>query len=1416
MTSQEKGAKFEKAAREYFVWLFEEIGFIVSKDRIQFSGTQDGFDIQLIVVMNNFERAIYIECKNYSTDLDIGNILKKAWDLEKNYHPSENDLFISILPKTNFKNADNSEKSSPVLNEKFNFKSYQLDKSNGIQELFALNEEFYKEIYGLELDFEVDKLKEIEKFKSIIYSRKPFKKIFLSEHDKVNFIADIELDKNYVNRYISADLTSKNEEYSLFKRLSINPKSLDEVLLFEDKVLVLGNPGLGKSTELKEFAISKWKVGEQNSFTPIFRNLKNFTQNHNIEDFLPTEVIDLQSCYIIFDGIDEIKDPQDFISKLEVFIDNNSSKQKKYKFVLSCRTNIYESIIKTISGFKAFYLNNLSHDEAFGLLSKQLENPSRLESLSFKRVHYDFLKNPFLIGILAEFINKNNNLPQNSTELWENYITKRLEFDNKTKLVKLDLNTPLILKLSKKTSLISELMKINSLKEAELLELTGENLQAYLKNPLIEKDISNNTWYFEHRNIQEYFAAKQLSELSCQNIIDFISITDNIKKGNFFTRFIVNLFNSNNIFINKTHPSLFNTITFLINILDNKKREELVKWLEENDEELLFTADSDRLSPDVKIRVLQNYFKKTCIENTFWISHSGSFSVDIIGKFGDCEENFMYLLSMFENKKNHFRIIISALDLLANMTLPDHKVNEIKALLLSKLKDHNLDSTCKPENDLKIKSNIITCIQSFNLHNNHSDFLEEILEVFKNERDKQINQSLLYLIASLNGDVDNYFQFIYKEFLRAFKFDTTEQNEKYVVNSTFVIEEILLRIKSSDNFLKIVKCFLNDNNYGSTLDKSFATQLFEKCNQFSLSDHLFIDKILDSIKKRKDWHSLEHELVALISLTNSNSKAIEKFITDDVVFNESRYLVARLVSEENISIIINKFTNEKADDNDVEIMRNIIGNTNSKDLAIQFEKLMTNEGYIFKEKYLTQEELEKNTKAKNLKKQHDFDILFDIGLLSSELKKIYDEISLGSIDWETLSKYQTDWYSKNDYSAEPNSATTLLVHLVRDNGKLTYEDVVNLIKDEFIIMSEVKRHLKSNFDFNIAVENKNTISEWCLNSVEKIDYNRLIISKSNREYSVFRDYYVCKNIFFFQKKLDIQLPQTFYTETLRYCDFESFNNQNSEFDFNKGKISNKATFDELITNNINNYNLHSTALRNHILYAIDNNLTESFEKIKYHFINDSNLCFQNESLQKFFSITKDVEFLIKCCEDINSFLCWESIGIIIKNNLAQEFALSTANKYLLSKEETFMFNALGILFKYNQPEALEIFYDFVKNNLGDSIKQEYYINYDNERGIKMIAKFYSLLYQENTKEDIFKNHYAKELIRHYINMISGKSETTFKDVQGILNKIKRGLKKRENEMFYINVLITDSKNSFINFKSRPMEFVDAKAKVDKL
>ena len=50
MHSQKLGSKFELITKDFFIWLFEELNYKILKDRIQFSGTQDGFDILLIVL----------------------------------------------------------------------------------------------------------------------------------------------------------------------------------------------------------------------------------------------------------------------------------------------------------------------------------------------------------------------------------------------------------------------------------------------------------------------------------------------------------------------------------------------------------------------------------------------------------------------------------------------------------------------------------------------------------------------------------------------------------------------------------------------------------------------------------------------------------------------------------------------------------------------------------------------------------------------------------------------------------------------------------------------------------------------------------------------------------------------------------------------------------------------------------------------------------------------------------------------------------------------------------------------------------------------------------------------------------------------------------------------------------------------
>ena len=1412
MKSQELGAKFEKVTRDFFVWLFEEIGFTVIKDRLQFSGTQDGFDVQIIITLDGFEKSIFIECKNYSKDLDVGNIYKKAFDLEKNYNLTENDLFIAILPKSNFKNADNSEKTAPILNEKFKFKSYMLDVSTGIKELFAINSDFYNEIYESEIDFPVDVKNQINKFKNIIFSRKPFAKVFLNEKDKIDFIGRIEPNKNYINRLLNDNFISKDQEYKFFNNLTRKQFStLDTILQNQNKVLILGNPGLGKSTELKEFALSKWKIGEQRDPAPIYRNLKNFTTTNNIEDFLPNRFKDLVNCFIIFDGVDEIKDCQDFISKLENFIENSDTKQRTYKFLLSCRTNIYESIVKQINGFKVYYLTNLLSDEAFSLLNKQLNNPTLVEKLSFKIIHYDFLKNPFLIEILSDYINTTSKLPHNSIELWENYINKRLEFDNKNKLLKLKLNTPLIIKFSKRISIMCELMKVNSITEIEMFELIRDNKEEYLKSPLIEKDLFNNSWNFEHRNIQEYFASKYLSELSYENIINFINISGNAKQEYILFQKIKKFLGIGTFQINKTHPSLFNTITFLTNIIEDKKREQIIKWLETNEPEILFTADNDRLSLEIKKNVFQNYFKKTCIEKTFWISHNRNFNAEVIGKFGDCEDNFNYLLSFIQNSDTHFRVIISALDLLNHMSLLTKNYDEVKSLFLSKLKSSNIEYTNSKENDLKVKSHIITCIIKFKFHQQDSEYLTEILEYFKNEDNEEISYSLLTLVKSLNQGIDNHFEFILKEFLRIFKVEKQSKKSKNVSNK-LAIEDAVYKLNNPDNFLKIMHYFLNvDNNYNISFENSFILKMFDKSKSMALLHNTFIDKLLVLINKRKNWHDYQNEIVEFILSTNSQDRAIQKFIYDDISLKESKYLVARLISHKNLNLIIDNFIDKKSANEDIVIFRNILGNTNSPDLAISFEQIMSKGKYIFNENFPSQKDLEILNKKRISIKQKNFDILFNKENIIFELGKIYKEINKDPLNWDIICDYEKCWYDKNGHSIEIDSAITLLRNIINDDGEITQLEIIEQIDDEKTLMFEIRRYLERNKELNVSEEQKDKIQSWCLKSIEDINYDQIISVINN---SIFLDYFKFKNIYRFQKIFDFKIPQAFFLDTLRYCDYESYNNENSQFEFSMTQISNKEIFDKVVVENINKHQLHSTALKNHISYAIENNLTMSFEKIKKYILNSTSLYYRNENLLNLYLNTKDLEFLKRCSNSSYQGLAWESIKIITKYDLDKGYVVDKAKQYLLLQENDYRMEALGLLFKYNEGNAFEIFFDFVKKELGESVKQEYYSNYNNEIGFKFVKEFYYLLYKKSTNDDVFKHHDTKKLYSNYINNLSIKNEHSFKKIQRLLFKIKEKEQQNKEELFYINLLIEESTQSYINSKSTPLSFDEAKLKVE--
>ncbi|OXA69910.1 hypothetical protein B0A58_14835, partial [Flavobacterium branchiophilum NBRC 15030 = ATCC 35035] len=126
-TSQQLGQEFEKITKDFFSWFFNELGFVITKERIQLSGTQDGFDIEFVLSEDYNPRKIFIECKNYKTEIKTNVLLEKIFELDSNYDLNKNDIFIAINSKSSFKNKNNTEKFEPHLKRKFDFDIKLLD-----------------------------------------------------------------------------------------------------------------------------------------------------------------------------------------------------------------------------------------------------------------------------------------------------------------------------------------------------------------------------------------------------------------------------------------------------------------------------------------------------------------------------------------------------------------------------------------------------------------------------------------------------------------------------------------------------------------------------------------------------------------------------------------------------------------------------------------------------------------------------------------------------------------------------------------------------------------------------------------------------------------------------------------------------------------------------------------------------------------------------------------------------------------------------------------------------------------------------------------------------------------------------------------------------------------------------------------
>ena len=1211
----------------------------------------------------------------------------------------------------------------------------------------------------------------------------------LNDDSKHKFIGNIERKEIYISRNYDTESLFDVSTYHFL------PNQDDQTLTYitakkeNKKLILLGNAGLGKTYELEKLTLDIWN-DKSDTRIPIYSNLKNFTTQNTVENFIYQEWKNISNPIYIFDGIDEIQHIQDFISKLQNFITKLEKDDIEFSIVVSCRTNIYEKIVKNIQGFKALYLLDLPYHKGMELLEKKCG--SIVHKLRFDVNSNTFLRNPYQIKVLSDYINTHGKLPANRALLWTNYIEERFKEDTTDKLKKSKLNTSLIRSFSKKISLINELCHTNVFNEDQIFKIAKGNssdTSDFSMNPLIDKMVNSEEWYFEHRNIQEYFAALMLSELEINEIIAIIDIEGT----------------------ETTNPSLFNTISFLINLLDkdSPKYQNLLVWFQENEPELLFKAESERLTNEIREAIFQNYFNKKCIEQTLWISMDRIFSVPEIAVFGSVPSNFSFLLNIIRNSESHNRAVISAIELLSYFILPEDSIDLLKSSFLEVLED--------PDFSISVKAKIVDCIGIQNLAVTDNEYLATIFDIFSEDTGNEINNSLLTLIKD-HKNPDNFFAFIHDEFRRVHKITLRTYADDVHRGNEYKVLDLVLALKSKENFLKITSYFF-DKKHGfsrsstNTFLESFAT----KCIEFAKIDNSFIDSLLSTIEDPLLFLTHHRVLKAIITKSKTEDRAI-KFLLKNSSLEDILHFIACILNDNSLKLVKDRLIALELPAGQIEKFRNDITYDNSSELAEKFQKIMVKAGVRFKEKIFTEKDRRKFEIALQRRRQDNLNLLFTPKKLIKKIKTIFRRNRISSLTSDQLYEIERNWREQNHYSPYIIQPIATLRDLLYKYKFTQFQQIETaLLTDEFYLYNEVKNKIqdydKNNTQYSISKNQRLAIQKWCQSICTTINFEKLITWVDSGGYNLHRDIEKLELLYFFMEHFDFDFEQSFLLDSIAVFDLgRHTDSRNLEELFNA--INDKTLFDERIIKNLTTKKLVWFSLVRHIDYALENNLTEAYPAIREYLTGFHKHHNESKRLRLYLEKSSDITVLKDCCEIRDSSICWSAIELLTERGMEKNFTLRIARDYLDSGETIFISNALRVLFYWNEIDAIQQLINVVDNGLLRVLADNNFTKYNTVEDYNILDELYTLFYQKSTTKDL-EDRLGKTFMETYVSNLSVTSEG-YDAVQSILTTIKERLKGAKEDLFYINLLIEISTKKYINAQSDSYTFKDAFNLVEKL
>lgn len=1399
-----KGGDFEILALDFLEKIFEELSYTVTRKRIQNSGSQDGFDNLLEIVDSKYKSYnIYSECKDYTSELNYTDAMIK---LPQIYSTRKKvDLMLFISPKRNFSNIFEVTRNKPFLENLTNngLRVDFLTPETFVQDYFSLYPEIYKKVYlndPLSLSKD-DRCEILNRFDKFIFSNQNLNKIVIDDSDKEKFIGSIQNENFHIGRTIR---NTQNRGYAFYN--SISEKNTLNSVIEEAKsgIVLLGNPGYGKSSELKQLALDLWKSRNENKLIPVFYILKNFSSTSNITDFLPESYKYIDNLVLILDGIDEIENIVDFSNKLRNFITDNKEyiKNTKMKFLISCRTNVYRKYIKSINDFETWFLDEIDIHSAVHFLDKKFNVDIRDHKIFDLYKHQELLENPFYLELIGKYYQTHGILLTNKARLIDEYVELRLNEDREVKYQNdINFDTDKIISYTQKIAFALEAMQKPNLNSLEIKRVIKIDEKEFAKNPFLEENL-DGSWSFVHKNIQEYFVAKMLKSLSFEQTIEFIRIDSQT---------------------NKIHPTWYNVITFLLNLdLNETVYDSLIQWLLDNDFELLFNADSNRISTQIKTTVLQNFFTKKCIEETLWINDARE-----IALFSESESNIEYLITNIKNEHIHRRARMSAIKLLSYLEVKEKYHSELKEIVLDIINEDNFED----ENNLYLKQDAIMLIGSLGL-NNDIVFFDTIISNLKDRDNKEIISSILHSVPSKS--VENNISYFLEILEKAIGNKNWKVASKY--NSLTSTKESLFKLFEkieSPEVLVIIYTFLIERHQNSqireNLIKDFLKHLESVFKDKTDYHERLINIISDAVINNKIRYYEDDLLMDLVKSCKIEYPVFIKTLYSIIGNSSSKHFLADILKEEYFGEILNRY-NEKILNNDfIKEFRNVISHRDIK-LSVTFEELIeSNTEYCFPDK-INQEEIDDRTQFWKTKDQKNFDTLFDNDKIVEQIGIIYKFFGSGQLSYSDIKDFYHTYYENFDLQKEvTENSKHLLMEILRDNyandEKLNIKDLPNVIIDlETDIIYDILNSLPNDSKKNNVVISQGQIDfikNWCIKKTDEVnsDYLSHFINKDTwYDYK----YYLFESISKFQKIFKFDLDETLLLNMLWFNHIEGGIN----IDYMTGIVS-EEKINQRILDNLKFGITDKISYCNHIKYCLENNIDFTHLNLDlkgkiYDFLNSDSYYYALELLEKCFE---------KNCSILIEFLNYEGkinhknyfldgvISILLKNgneNIIERFLLNNYNTLL--KDDVYQeIELIRKLISLNSEGVFDKFYVLLKLRIEKSKNEEIefrdnvWQKYTKETAIDDLIKIFELNLSTPNIDNLFGKFYppiriATETI---INICRANKAETCSEVLGKLEKIDfNRIKIAEGDLFHYNKLRNDIFEIYYNHKSKPHLFTE--------